>query len=52
MPGIMVTGIDCHIGSQLTTMEPYLDAIDRLLVMTDILDAEALKFRISIWVAA
>ena len=52
MPGIRVTGIDCHIGSQLTTVEPFLDAIDRLLLMTDVLAAEALPFPISIWVAA
>ena len=32
MPNIRITGIDCHIGSQLTTIAPYLDAIERLLV--------------------
>ena len=42
MPGIRVTGIDCHIGSQLTTVEPFLDAIDRLLLMTDVLAAEGI----------
>ena len=42
MPGILVTGIDCHIGSQLTTVEPFLDAIDRLLLMTDLLAAEGI----------
>ena len=35
MPGIKVMGIDCHIGSQLTSTEPFLDAIDRLLQMID-----------------
>ena len=42
MPGIRVIGIDCHIGSQLTTVEPFLDAIDRLLLMTDVLSAEGI----------
>lgn len=43
MPGIEVVGIDCHIGSQLTHIEPFLDAIDRLLTMVDILDAENIR---------
>lgn len=30
-----IKGIDCHIGSQLTTLDPFLDALDRLLVLTD-----------------
>ena len=36
LEGIKVAGIDCHIGSQLTSVEPYLDAIDRLLAMVDL----------------
>lgn len=32
---INLTGIDCHIGSQLTTMSPFLDALDRVLLMVD-----------------
>src|SRR5204862_7089578 len=28
MPGLQVAGIDCHIGSQITETEPYLDALD------------------------
>ncbi|HBW83005.1 MAG: diaminopimelate decarboxylase [Gammaproteobacteria bacterium] len=43
MPGIRVIGIDCHIGSQLTTVEPFLDAIDRLLIMTDVLADEGIN---------
>jgi diaminopimelate decarboxylase len=30
-PGIEIAGIDCHIGSQITELEPYLDAADRVL---------------------
>jgi len=31
LPGLKVTGIDCHIGSQITTTEPYLDALGKVL---------------------
>jgi diaminopimelate decarboxylase len=31
LPGLRVAGIDCHIGSQITDEEPYLDAMDRVL---------------------
>lgn len=35
MDNIRITGVDCHIGSQLTAIEPYLDAIDRVLQLVD-----------------
>jgi len=35
MDNIRITGIDCHIGSQLTSIAPYLDAIDRVLALID-----------------
>ena len=35
LPNLEVVGVDCHIGSQLTTVEPFLDAPDRLLVLVD-----------------
>ncbi|WP_085615906.1 MULTISPECIES: diaminopimelate decarboxylase [unclassified Pseudomonas] len=35
LPNLEVAGVDCHIGSQLTTVEPFLDALDRLLVLVD-----------------
>lgn len=31
LPGLKVVGIDCHIGSQITEVAPYLDAMDRIL---------------------
>lgn len=43
MEGISIKGIDCHIGSQLTSIEPFLDAIDRLLQMTDQLADEGIN---------
>jgi diaminopimelate decarboxylase len=35
MPNIKVDGIDCHIGSQLTDVGPFMDALDRLLDLAD-----------------
>lgn len=35
LPNLEVVGVDCHIGSQLTTVEPFLDALDRLLGLID-----------------
>lgn len=35
LPNLQILGVDCHIGSQLTTVEPFLDALDRLLVLVD-----------------
>lgn len=33
MDNIEVVGIDCHIGSQLTDLHPFIDAVDRLKVL-------------------
>ncbi|MCB2250661.1 diaminopimelate decarboxylase [Pseudomonas chlororaphis] len=35
LPNLEVIGVDCHIGSQLTTLAPFLDALDRLLDLVD-----------------
>jgi diaminopimelate decarboxylase len=35
LPGLRVVGIDCHIGSQITQIEPYLDALDRVLDLVE-----------------
>ena len=35
LPNLKVVGVDCHIGSQLTTLPPFLDALDRLLALID-----------------
>ena len=32
---IEIKGIDCHIGSQLTSLDPFLDALDRVLALVD-----------------
>ncbi len=35
MDNIEITGVDCHIGSQLTDDSPYFDAIDKLIILMD-----------------
>ena len=42
LPNIEIVGIDCHIGSQLTELEPFLEAMDRLLALIDRLAAEGI----------
>jgi diaminopimelate decarboxylase len=39
LPGLRVVGIDCHIGSQITDLGPYLDALDRVLDLVEALEA-------------
>ncbi|WP_395504334.1 diaminopimelate decarboxylase [Ectopseudomonas hydrolytica] len=45
LPNLEVIGVDCHIGSQLTTLEPFLDALDRLLLLVDRLAARGIHIR-------
>jgi diaminopimelate decarboxylase len=40
-----IHGIDCHIGSQLTNIEPFIDAADRLLALIDNLKAEGIEIK-------
>jgi len=37
--GLRVVGIDCHIGSQITQVGPYLDAMDRVLDLVQTIEA-------------
>ncbi len=39
LPGIEVVGIDCHIGSQITEIAPYLDALDRVLDLVESIES-------------
>ena len=45
MPHLDVQGVDCHIGSQLTTVDPFLDALDRVLALVDHLAEEGITIR-------
>lgn len=38
MPNIAVHGVDCHIGSQITELSPFMDAFDRVLALVDALE--------------
>lgn len=35
LPNLTIKGVDCHIGSQLTSVAPFLDALDRVLALID-----------------
>jgi len=39
LPGLQVVGIDCHIGSQITQLAPYIDALDRVLDLVEAVEA-------------
>jgi len=45
LSNIEVIGIDCHIGSQLTELSPYIDALDRLLGLVERLRAVEIHIR-------
>jgi diaminopimelate decarboxylase len=45
LPHLQVTGIDCHIGSQLTTVEPFVDALARVLELVDRLQEAGISLR-------
>ena len=45
LPHIDVHGVDCHIGSQLTELTPFLDALDRVLALVDQLQAVEIDIR-------
>ena len=43
LPGLEIVGIDCHIGSQITEIDPYLDALDRMLDLVEAIEATGVK---------
>ncbi|WP_027589646.1 diaminopimelate decarboxylase [Pseudomonas sp. RL] len=45
LPNLEIIGVDCHIGSQLTNLSPFLDALDRLLVLIDRLAERGIRIR-------
>ncbi|WP_038098836.1 diaminopimelate decarboxylase [Thioalkalivibrio sp. HK1] len=44
-PSLSVHGVDCHIGSQLSSIEPFLDALDRVLALIDTLARDGIVIR-------
>lgn len=45
MPNLRVVGIDCHIGSQITEVAPYLDAVDKVLELVDQIESDGVQIR-------
>ena len=45
LPGLAVVGIDCHIGSQITEIGPYLNALDRLLDLVEAVEAAGIALQ-------
>jgi len=45
LPGVEPVGIDCHIGSQLTSIEPFLEALDKIVAFGDKLMARGVPLR-------
>ena len=45
LPGLRVQGIDCHIGSQITQVAPYIDALDRLLDLVEAVEAAGVSIQ-------
>ncbi|MCL1075969.1 diaminopimelate decarboxylase [Shewanella dokdonensis] len=43
LPYLQVKGVDCHIGSQLTELRPFLDAMDRVLALIDRLSDKGIE---------
>jgi diaminopimelate decarboxylase len=42
LPGLAVHGLDCHIGSQITSLQPFLDSLDRVLDLAATLHREGI----------
>lgn len=45
LPGLDIVGVDCHIGSQLTDISPYFDALEKLLDLIEKLDQTGIKIK-------
>ncbi|MEZ5569634.1 MAG: diaminopimelate decarboxylase [Halioglobus sp.] len=45
LPHVEIVGMDCHIGSQLTSIDPFIDALRRLLGMLDALAEQGITIR-------
>ena len=43
LPNLAIKGVDCHIGSQITELSPFLDALDRLLALIDRLASRGIQ---------
>ena len=44
-PHLEVVGVDCHIGSQLTRIAPFVDALERVLALVARLEGQGVRIR-------
>jgi diaminopimelate decarboxylase len=45
LPHLRIVGVDCHIGSQLTELAPFADALERVLALVDQLAADGIALQ-------
>ena len=45
LPNLEVVGVDCHIGSQLSEVSPFVDSLKRVLLLVDELKSKGIELR-------
>jgi len=45
LDNLKIIGVDCHIGSQLLEISPFIDALKRVLILVDNLRKDGIKLR-------
>jgi diaminopimelate decarboxylase len=45
LPNLNIIGIDCHIGSQLTSISPFMDALKKVLALIDTLRQQGIELQ-------
>src|SRR5690606_32009173 len=45
LKNLNIVGVDCHIGSQITEVAPYLDALDKLMLLIETLAGLGIKLK-------
>ncbi|NYT84679.1 diaminopimelate decarboxylase [Pollutimonas harenae] len=45
LPSLNIVGVDCHIGSQITEVSPYLDALDKLIALIQTLASHGIHLK-------
>lgn len=45
LPNLKVVGIDCHIGSQLTEIAPFVEALEKVLQLIDLISADGIQLK-------
>ncbi|AFZ83310.1 diaminopimelate decarboxylase [Candidatus Kinetoplastibacterium blastocrithidii (ex Strigomonas culicis)] len=45
LPNLEIVGIDCHIGSQLTEIKPFIDSIEKIILLINKLKASGIQIK-------